>query len=150
MRKNIISMLRCYLVKHYQYIIPRSKWQLYLNGFFYTLKIPSKSFGSCTICKSSRPRSGKRQTAEWNRNSISRPSWYPFGARESPSWNHHTITLIRVSFIFRSPFLFFLTLHYVARRANESSNPHLQPSPFLYLVSCSIDRATLKCAEFLM
>lgn len=69
---------------------------------------------------------------EWNRNSISRPSLIPVRcARISPPWNHHTITLIRLSFIFRSPFLFLLILRLPRKRAAPTTP---QPSPSV--VSC--------------
>lgn len=59
--------------------------------------------------------------AKWNRNAICRSPRRPSPlCRVSPSQNHHTITLIRVSFIFRSPFFFFLLLPSPSRRANEA------------------------------
>lgn len=90
----------------------------------------AESFGNCTIYESPNeraPANVKRQN-EIEIQFLAPPARYPFDRRGSPSRSHHTITLIRVSFIFRSPFLFFLTLHYSACPRKRTSTARQPPT----------------------
>ena len=99
-----------------------------------------RSFGSCAICESSRPRGGKRQTAEWNRNSIFPSLVIPVRcARISlvkPSHDYANSAIIYFSFTL--PFLSYPPLRRSLAQTSPPNHHHPQLSP----VPCELPRGS--------